>query len=90
MRDRSRGVVHHGRLQLFVLVLLNYCGGWALAQGTDNGTSTDAFIEECRQECALYRNVMSCGKYQAVRWINDVVQERVSYCGYVKSVRYWF
>lgn len=71
---RSVGI---GRLLLFVYVLFG-CGGLSLCQvASNNDTSPDVFIEHCRRECAIYKNMMACGKYKAIKWINNVVQEKV-------------
>lgn len=57
------------------LVLLNSVGT-TICQNNDN--STDMLLEQCKRECAIEKNVMTCGRYRAIKWINHIVQEKVS------------
>ncbi|OXU27686.1 hypothetical protein TSAR_011616 [Trichomalopsis sarcophagae] len=80
---RSVGI---GRLLLFIYVLFG-CGGLSLCQVASNDTTPDVFIEHCRKECAIYKNMMACGKYKAIKWINNVVQEKEYVYGPFKIIK---
>ncbi|XP_014212866.1 uncharacterized protein LOC106642563 [Copidosoma floridanum] len=61
----------------------------AWCQVADNGTSKapDAFLEQCRRDCAIQRNTVVCDKYRAVRWINDLVQQQEFTYGPFKIIK---
>lgn len=57
----------------FVLLVILHFSEQTLA--FDNTTST--FVERCRVDCTLKRDLVTCGKFRVVRWLHNVVREKV-------------
>ncbi|XP_076650336.1 uncharacterized protein LOC143357684 [Halictus rubicundus] len=51
----------------------------------DNTTST--FVERCRVDCTLKRDLVTCGKFRVVRWLHNVVREKEFSYGPLRIVR---
>ncbi|XP_014221847.1 uncharacterized protein LOC106649089 [Trichogramma pretiosum] len=85
-------------LVVCVFVVVCYCGGGVIAEGSgsddDNqrqyswrDNSTEMLLNRCRRDCAIYRNVMSCGKFKALQWIDNAVKEKEYVYGPLKIIK---
>ncbi|CAB0030503.1 unnamed protein product [Trichogramma brassicae] len=84
-----------------VFVVVCHCGGsGVIAEGSgsddDNqqqqryswrDNSTEMLLNRCRRDCAIYRNVMSCGKFKALQWIDNAVKEKEYVYGPLKIIK---
>lgn len=61
----------------YVLLVLIFSTKYSNSIGTNNTTSND-FVERCRRDCVIKRDVVVCGKYRVVRWLHEVVREKVN------------
>ncbi|XP_017767746.1 PREDICTED: uncharacterized protein LOC108556245 [Eufriesea mexicana] len=71
------------RIPCVLLVILLAIPGHVFA--FDN--STDTFVEKCRVDCTLHKDVIHCGRYRVVRWLYDVVREKEFSYGPIRVVR---
>lgn len=60
----------------YVLLVTFYCfSKHASVLAFDNSNNT--FVERSRVDCSLRKDIITCGKYEVVRWLHDIVREKV-------------
>ncbi|XP_015114438.1 uncharacterized protein LOC107039377 isoform X2 [Diachasma alloeum] len=52
-----------------------------------NDTTPRDFVDRCRRDCVIKRDVVVCGKYRVVRWLHEVVREKEFSYGPFKVIR---
>ncbi|XP_011314647.1 uncharacterized protein [Fopius arisanus] len=52
-----------------------------------NDTTPRDFVDRCRRDCIIKRDVVVCGKYRVVRWLHEVVREKELSFGPFKVIR---
>ncbi|XP_043266972.1 uncharacterized protein [Venturia canescens] len=80
--ERSIGAGANGTLlcrvvkcSILMFLLLGHSSSHILDESSPND-----FVERCRRDCIVKKNVIVCGKYRVVRWLNEVVrQKEISY-----------
>lgn len=52
---------------------------------SNNNNST--YVERCRADCASHKDLITCGKFRVVRWLNDIAREKEFKYGAIRIVR---
>lgn len=79
-RERSIGTGANGTLLRRILkctILMFLLLGNSSSHIIDESSPND-FVERCRRDCIVKKNVIVCGKYRVVRWLNEVVRQKVA------------
>ncbi|XP_054002551.1 uncharacterized protein LOC128889177 [Hylaeus anthracinus] len=79
----SRGLGRLATIGWVLLVIL--CFPPRTVAMFDNSSST--FVERCRMDCSLQKDLVACGKYRVVRWLQDTVRDKEFGYGPFRIVR---
>lgn len=52
---------------------------------SNNNNST--YVERCRADCASHKDLITCGKFRVVRWLNDIAREKVGLVEFFSTSR---
>lgn len=63
------------QISSWMFILLIICSRRTHTLAFDN--TTDLFVQKCEIECNLKKDVITCGKYKVVKWLNTIVREKV-------------
>lgn len=67
--------IHRIGCALFVIILCLSSSASSHIFNSSSGNST--YVEKCRADCAVHKDLISCGKFRVVRWLNDIAREKV-------------
>lgn len=67
--------IHRIGCALFVIILCLSSSASSHIFNSSSGNST--YVERCRADCAVHKDLISCGKFRVVRWLNDIAREKV-------------
>lgn len=78
-----QGVMNRGsRLNCFhrILLVTIFCLSSTTSSyifNSNNNNNNSTYVERCRADCASHKDLISCGKFRVVRWLNDIAMEKV-------------
>lgn len=63
---------------LFKCIFLFICINFSYGNHLNNTTTRNEFVNQCRRDCIIKRDPVGCGKYRIVKWLHEVVLEKVN------------
>lgn len=69
--------IHRIGCALFVVILCLSSSASSRIFNSSSGNST--YVDRCRADCAVHKDLISCGKFRVVRWLNDIAREKVGF-----------
>lgn len=76
---KSRGSnSFHGIGYAWLLVTI-FCLSSTTSHTFNYSSNNSTYVEKCRADCASHKDLISCGKFRVVRWLNDIAREKVGF-----------
>lgn len=76
---KSRGSnSFHGIGYAWLLVTI-FCLSSTTSHTFNYSSNNSTYVERCRADCASHKDLISCGKFRVVRWLNDIAREKVGF-----------
>lgn len=72
------------QISCWMFILLIICSRRTHSLTFDN--TTDLFVQKCQMECNSKKDIITCGKYKVVKWLNIIVREKVFMCLILRNV----
>lgn len=84
---KSRGSnSFHGIGYAWLLVTI-FCLSSTTSHTFNYSSNNSTYVERCRADCASHKDLISCGKFRVVRWLNDIAREKEFKYGAIRIVR---